>query len=105
MKAVTFQALHTPLAFESLPEPKPDASQVVVKVGRCGICGSDRHMFLGEFPTAVPVIQGHEFSGIVVARGPDASRVPIGARITGGGSSWLPSISLPSRLLKYANSE
>ena len=37
MLADTFQALHTPLAFETLPDPTPDAGQVVVKVGRCGI--------------------------------------------------------------------
>ncbi len=54
-----------------------------MRVEACGICGSDRHMLLGEFPTAVPVIQGHEFSGIVVGRGPEATRVERGARVTG----------------------
>ena len=70
MKAVTFQALHTPLAFETLPDPTPDAGQVVVKVGRCGICGSDLHM------TEDPAygckhgdVLGHEFAGEVVGLG------------------------------------
>ena len=44
MKAVTFQALHQPLCVEDLPDPTPSAGEVVVKVGRCGICGSDLHM-------------------------------------------------------------
>ena len=70
MKAVTFQELHKPLAFETLPDPTPDAGQVVVKVGRCGICGSDLHM------TEDPAygckhgdVLGHEFAGEVVGLG------------------------------------
>ena len=70
MRAVTFQELHKPLAFETLPDPTPDAGQVVVKVGRCGICGSDLHM------TEDPAygckhgdVLGHEFAGEVVGLG------------------------------------
>ena len=70
MRAVTFQELHQPLAFETLPDPTPDAGQVVVKVGRCGICGSDLHM------TEDPAygckhgdVLGHEFAGEVVGLG------------------------------------
>jgi (R,R)-butanediol dehydrogenase/meso-butanediol dehydrogenase/diacetyl reductase len=70
MRAVTFQELHKPLAFEMLPDPTPDAGQVVVKVGRCGICGSDLHM------TEDPAygckhgdVLGHEFAGEVVGLG------------------------------------
>jgi threonine dehydrogenase-like Zn-dependent dehydrogenase len=44
MKAVTFQALHAPLALETVPDPEPGKGELVVKVGRCGICGSDLHM-------------------------------------------------------------
>ena len=63
--------------------PVPRGDELLVRVEAAGICGSDRHMFLGEYPTALPVIQGHEFSGIVVGRGPEATRVPVGARVTG----------------------
>ena len=70
MRAVTFQELHKPLVFETLPDPTPDAGQVVVKVGRCGICGSDLHM------TEDPAygckhgdVLGHEFAGEVVGLG------------------------------------
>jgi (R,R)-butanediol dehydrogenase/meso-butanediol dehydrogenase/diacetyl reductase len=70
MRAVTFQELHKPLAFETLPDPTPDAGQVVMKVGRCGICGSDLHM------TEDPAygckhgdVLGHEFAGEVVGLG------------------------------------
>jgi (R,R)-butanediol dehydrogenase/meso-butanediol dehydrogenase/diacetyl reductase len=70
MKAVTFQALHTPLAFETLPDPTPDAGQVVVKVGRCGICGSDLHMTEdAAYGCRHGDVLGHEFAGEVVGFG------------------------------------
>jgi (R,R)-butanediol dehydrogenase/meso-butanediol dehydrogenase/diacetyl reductase len=70
MKAVTFQALHTPLAFETLPDPTPDAGEVVVKVGRCGICGSDLHMTEdAAYGCKHGDVLGHEFAGEVVATG------------------------------------
>ena len=70
MKAVAFQALHTPLAFETLPDPTPDAGQVVVKVGRCGICGSDLHMTEdAAYGCKHGDVLGHEFAGEVVGLG------------------------------------
>jgi 2-desacetyl-2-hydroxyethyl bacteriochlorophyllide A dehydrogenase len=42
----------------------------VVKVGACGICGTDVHIADGEFPpTPYPIVPGHEFAGRVVAVG------------------------------------
>lgn len=79
MKAVTFRALHTPLAFETLPDPAPGEGQVVVKVARCGICGSDLHM------TEDPAygcqhgdVLGHEFAGEVVALGREVEGLKTG---------------------------
>ena len=70
MKAVTFQALHTPLAYETLPDPAPEAGEVVVKVGRCGICGSDLHMTEdAAYGCQHGDVLGHEFAGEVVALG------------------------------------
>jgi (R,R)-butanediol dehydrogenase/meso-butanediol dehydrogenase/diacetyl reductase len=70
MKAVTFQALHSPLAFETLPDPTPGEGQVVVKVGRCGICGSDLHMTEdAAYGCRHGDVLGHEFAGEVVGFG------------------------------------
>lgn len=79
MKAVTFQALHTPLAFESLPDPTPGEGQVVVKVGRCGICGSDLHMTEDAmYGCQHGDVLGHEFAGEVVALGKGAEGLKTG---------------------------
>lgn len=79
MKAVTFQALHTPLAFETLPDPTPGEGQVVVKVGRCGICGSDLHMTEDAmYGCRHGDVLGHEFAGEVVALGKRAEGLATG---------------------------
>lgn len=68
---------------EDLPRPVPGPHDLLVKVEACGICGSDRHMYRGEFPTAKPVTLGHEFSGLVEEAGAEVEGFRIGTRITG----------------------
>lgn len=79
MRAVVMQGLHQPLTLETVDDPTPQTGEVVVKVGRCGICGSDLHM------TEDPAyginkgdVLGHEFAGEVVALGKGAERLKIG---------------------------
>ncbi len=64
MRAAVMQGLHKPLAIETLPDPRPAKASLVVKVGRCGICGSDLHMTedAGYGMKAGDVL-GHEFAG------------------------------------------
>jgi 2-desacetyl-2-hydroxyethyl bacteriochlorophyllide A dehydrogenase len=66
-----------------VPDPTPQAGQVVVGVECCGICGTDLHILAGEFPpTPYPIIPGHEFAGTVVACGADVRPdLPVGARV------------------------
>ncbi|MUL40529.1 zinc-dependent alcohol dehydrogenase family protein [Streptomonospora sp. PA3] len=60
------------------PDPAPAADGVVVRVGACGICGTDLHIADGEFPPSpYPLVPGHEFAGEVAAVGP---RAPGGLR-------------------------
>lgn len=68
---------------EDVPKPVPGRGELLVRVEATGVCGSDRHMFRGEYPTALPVTLGHEFAGIVEAAGPEVDRFGPGARITG----------------------
>ena len=60
--------------------PAPGPGDVLIKVETAGICGTDRHLFKGEFPCTPPVTLGHEFSGIIVGLG-DGADLPIGARV------------------------
>ena len=70
MRAAVMQGLHRPLAIENVPDPVPGEDDVVVKVGRCGICGSDLHMTEDPaYGQGAGSILGHEFAGEVVALG------------------------------------
>ena len=60
--------------------PELGPGQVRIAVSHCGICGTDRHLFLGEFPSRPPVTIGHEFAGIVEAVGSDVTGFKIGDR-------------------------
>ncbi|HWK41812.1 MAG TPA: alcohol dehydrogenase catalytic domain-containing protein [Croceibacterium sp.] len=79
MKAAVFQALHAPLRVESLPDPQPGAGEVVVRVGRCGICGSDLHMTEdAAYGCEHGDVLGHEFAGEVVALGRETTGLKTG---------------------------
>lgn len=70
MRAAVMQGLHRPLVVETVPDPTPGKGELVVKVGRCGICGSDLHMTEDPaFGKRAGDILGHEFAGEVVALG------------------------------------
>ncbi|OOC55516.1 MULTISPECIES: zinc-dependent alcohol dehydrogenase family protein [Nocardiopsis] len=61
------------LAVGDRPDPRPASDGVVVRVGACGICGTDLHIADGEFPPSpYPLVPGHEFAGTVTAVGDHA---------------------------------
>lgn len=69
------------LRLVEVPRPAPAPGEVLVQVLAAGICGTDRHLYHGTFPCKPPVTLGHEFSGIVVATGPEVT-MPIGTLVT-----------------------
>jgi len=82
MRAAVFKAAGQPLVIEQRPDPTPGAGEVVLKVGRCGICGTDLSMSDGSGQTFEPnSIVGHEFAGEIVAVGPGVERLRVGDRI------------------------
>jgi (R,R)-butanediol dehydrogenase/meso-butanediol dehydrogenase/diacetyl reductase len=71
------------LVVEHLPDPEPGQGEAVIRVARCGICGSDIHMTSGhamDYPAGT--ILGHEYAGEVVAIGPGVTRLKPGDRVT-----------------------
>lgn len=70
------------IVFENVAVPNIEDSEVLIKVMRIGICGSDIHVYHGKHPyTSYPVIQGHEFSGKVVKTGKKAKKVKEGDKV------------------------
>jgi L-iditol 2-dehydrogenase len=76
--------LHKPgdMRLEQIPVPEIGGHEVLIAVKRVGICGTDPHIFRGTFPVPYPLVQGHEFSGEVVAIGHAVTTVKIGDRVT-----------------------
>ena len=83
-----------PLQLNEQPTPQPKGSEVLLKVLAAGVCHSDLHLADGWFDLGggkrmsladrgmkLPVTLGHENVGEVVAAGPDAKGVKIGARV------------------------
>jgi D-arabinose 1-dehydrogenase-like Zn-dependent alcohol dehydrogenase len=70
--------------------PVPTGTEVLIRVGSCGVCHSDAHMHDGYFDLGggnkldmtksmiLPRTMGHEIAGTVVAMGPDATGIAIG---------------------------
>ncbi|HPJ02872.1 MAG TPA: alcohol dehydrogenase catalytic domain-containing protein [Candidatus Limiplasma sp.] len=71
------------IEFQEVPIPNPGANEVLIKIKRIGVCGSDIHVFHGQHPfTKYPVTQGHEVSGQIVALGADVHQFEIGQKVT-----------------------
>lgn len=74
------------IEFREVPSPEAKdlgAHQVLAKIKRIGICGSEIHSWHGNHPaTFYPVVQGHEYSAEVVAIGPEVGVCAPGDRIT-----------------------
>ncbi len=92
MLSYPFDTFGKPLAQALRDTPQPTGSEVLLRVGSCGLCHSDVHLHEGFFDLgngnkldisrgiAPPRVLGHEIAGTVVAVGPDAQGVAVGDR-------------------------
>ena len=79
------------IRIEEIPVPKPNPNEVQIKVGYCGICGSDIHMYEDGFALpykphpltgkTVPITEGHEFSGQITKLGSWVEGLKVGDRV------------------------
>lgn len=71
------------IIFREIDIPEVGDDEVLIKIKKIGICGSDIHVYHGTHPfTSYPVTQGHEVSGEVVEVGKNVSKVKAGDRVT-----------------------
>lgn len=70
------------IEFQEVPVPEIGRNQVLVKMMRLGICGSDIHVYHGKHPyTKYPVTQGHEVSGIIEKVGENVKNLKVGQKV------------------------
>ncbi len=74
------------IQFKEVPDLTPEQlkdDEILINVKKIGVCGSEIHSYHGEHPaTFYPVVQGHEYSGIVVAVGANVTKCKVGDKVT-----------------------
>jgi L-iditol 2-dehydrogenase len=81
MQAVVYPEPNS-MAMRAVAEPEAGPGQALLRVRASTICATDFKIFAGQFPgTRFPHIPGHEWSGDVVAVGPDVDEVAPGDRV------------------------
>ncbi len=83
MKALVLKDVGN-LEVQDIPIAKPVRDEVLIRVKVCGICGTDLHIFHGEEGAAknpLPIVLGHEFSGVVEKVGAEVKDLKEGDRV------------------------
>lgn len=71
------------IEFGEVAAPVPGPGEILLRVKKIGVCGSDIHVWHGQHPfTPYPVVQGHEFSAVVEAVGQGVTSVRPGMKAT-----------------------
>lgn len=90
MRAVEFSSPGR-FALVDRPVPEPGPGELLIAVESVGICGTDLRILAGDYDHApLPVIPGHEFSGVVARLGPyaESSGIEVGTRVTADPNIW-----------------
>ena len=80
MKSVVIQRPNE-ISLANMDFPEPGPGQLMIQVMASGICGTDLHIYRGEYMGKYPVIPGHEFSGVVTSVGSQVTRFQAGDRV------------------------
>ncbi len=88
MKAAVLHEFGQPLSIEQVAVKEPKENQVLIKVITSGVCHTDLHACMGDWPIKpkLPLIPGHEAIGYVVALGKGVKNVKEGDIV---GAPWL----------------
>ena len=69
------------IEMQELPLPALAPGESLVRVMASGICGTDVHIFQGEYMGSYPIIPGHEFAGVIEQVGSAVTRFKTGDRV------------------------
>src|ERR1017187_10943750 len=89
MKALVKAKPEAGLSYEDVPIPEIGRGDVLIKVLRTGICGTDLHIYSwdawAQANVPVPLVIGHEFVGQIVGFGVDVDDLEVGDLVSGEG--------------------
>lgn len=58
-----------------------EKNELLIKVACCGVCGTDKHIYEGKSFSSIPIILGHEFSGVIIEKGDPYAKFNIGDKV------------------------
>ena len=82
MKGAYFSEIKKVEIKEDLPQPEINSDEVLIRVKKCGICGSDIGSYLTGALESQRIILGHEFSGEIIELGEKVKKLKVGERVT-----------------------
>lgn len=89
MKAIVKSKPERGLWMEEVPVPKPGANEVLLKIRKSAICGTDLHIYKwddwAQKTIKTPLVIGHEYVGEIVELGSEVTQYQIGQRVTAEG--------------------
>lgn len=87
MKAAFYSFSDKKFFIKEIPEPKPEAGEILVKIKKSALCGTDLHIMSGDLADKAysrkEIVLGHEWSGIVAGTGKGAKKFEKGDKIVG----------------------
>jgi D-arabinose 1-dehydrogenase-like Zn-dependent alcohol dehydrogenase len=81
MRAAVITKFDEPWELKTLPDPHPEAGQVLIRIQASGMCGTDLHVHHGAFGLPTPIVAGHEPVGEVVEVGTGVTDLLVGDRV------------------------
>ena len=81
MKAAIYAGKGGPITIETVPDPEPGPTDLILKVHRCGICGTDLSMTKGGMWDYAAGQFGHEYAGEIVGMGSAVSGFRLGETV------------------------
>lgn len=81
MKAAVLEAVKKVTVRSDVPEPTIGPRDVLVRSKACGVCGTDVHIWEGDFFPTFPLVPGHELAGEIAAVGAEVEGLAVGDRV------------------------
>ncbi len=86
MRAIVFEGRDRRVAVKNVDLASPGPGEVTIKIAAAGVCHSDLHVRRGEWDVPVPLVMGHEGSGVVAEVGAGVTDLSVGDHVV---LSWV----------------
>ena len=92
IRVTTFAGPGAPPVMQTVPWPEVPPKGALIRIGACGVCGTDQHILRGHWPKPLPwpFTLGHELAGEIVEIGPELTADFMGKPLDVGSRVMLP---------------